>query len=770
MQGVSRARQRGAQKIMMKKAAATAVYAALGALVSRGAVLGNLAPFGVSFAAAAPSRYLLPSLLGTAFGYVLLLPTDSFRYLAAVAAVGAARWLLSEFERIRKSRLFAPLTAFAAVFATGLALLFGGLGGADSFTVCLLEALLAGAMAYFMTGTVRLYDERRSLAACSMTESAGAVLTACVFLLSLNSVGFEGVSLGRSVAVTAVLLCACYGGVGGGSVSGIATGAVFSLADLNNGYLCGGYAFGGLMAGLFSPLGKLGCAFAFTLSHALMSLAFGRQNVLAATLIESIVGSAVFLLLPKETGNMISPLFSGDKSASLGETLRKNIVMRLGFASKAIGEVKRDVKEVSEKLEELYAPTFGWVCQNVAADVCSGCGMRMYCYEHEGGVTRDDFFRLEEPLRRQTVITDRDVEQCFVKACCKKGEIADSMNLHYRNLLSSREAARRVADIRSAVAGQFAGVSDILDDLSREFRSTMRCDEECARRVLAALDNAGIPAEECICLYNGSGRVNVELEFADTGERLPKGMIMREVGKCCGKRFDLPNVSRAGNKIRAALCEMPVYDVEIGSDQHIANCGKLCGDCIDYFNDGFGTTYALVCDGMGTGGRAAVDGNMAVSVMGRLLRSGLTADSALQIVNTALMIKSEDESLSTIDVTGVDLYSGKIRLKKAGAPPTFVKKGSRVTQREMPSLPAGILNGISFKSDTIQLNAGDMVVMVSDGVVTGDEKWLEKLIRSWNEGSTQELARAVVEESIRRREGSRDDDITAVAIRLTKAQ
>ena len=62
-----------------------------------------------------------------------------------------------------------------------------------------------------------------------------------------------------------------------------------------------------------------------------------------------------------------------------------------------------------------------------------------------------------------------------------------------------------------------------------------------------------------------------------------------------------------------------------------------------------------------------------------------------------------------------------------------------------------------------------MVVMVSDGVVTGDEKWLEKLIRSWNEGSTQELARAVVEESIRRREGSRDDDITAVAIRLTKA-
>ena len=116
------------------------------------------------------------------------------------------------------------------------------------------------------------------------------------------------------------------------------------------------------------------------------------------------------------------------------------------------------------------------------------------------------------------------------------------------------------------------------------------------------------------------------------------------------------------------MCEMPVFDVEIGSDQHTADNGKLCGDCINYFNDGFGKTYALVCDGMGTGGRAAVDGNMAASVMTRLLRAGLSADSCLQIVNSALMVKSEDESLSTVDVTSVDLYTGKTTLKKQAHP------------------------------------------------------------------------------------------------------
>ena len=78
--------------------------------------------------------------------------------------------------------------------------------------------------------------------------------------------------------------------------------------------------------------------------------------------------------------------------------------------------------------------------------------------------------------------------------------------------------------------------------------------------------------------------------------------------------------------------------------------------------------------GMGTGGRAAVDGNMAASVMTRLLRAGLSADSCLQIVNSALMVKSEDESLSTVDVTSVDLYTGKTTFKKAGAPVTFCKE------------------------------------------------------------------------------------------------
>ena len=744
------------------------IYLLCGILVSRGTLLGTLAPFGASYAAAVPKKYLFSSLVGTAFGYILLKPTDSFRYIAVIVAIGALRWLMGDIEKVSRSRLFAPLIAFLPTLATGIALLFASTSTLSSFADCFIEAVLSGAAAYFISVTVELAEEKRGISAYTRQETASLVMTGCVLILAFGSLTFENISLGRIIAVTAVLLCARYGGVNGGAVCGIATGAVFSIASRAQGFVCGGFAFGGLMAGMFAPVGKLGCAIAFLISNGIMSLAFGEDTQLAAVLIESLVGSVVFMILPKEVGNVISPVFSNEKNSSLGETLRKNIVMRLDFASKAIYNVRNDVNSVSDKLKDLYSPSFSVVCKNVEKEVCNNCGLKTYCYEHRQGVTRDDFFRLEELLEAQGRISESDVEDAFVKNCCKKGEIARSMNLNYREYLSALEAQRRVSDVRGVVAGQFSGVSDILSDLSNEFKNTMRCDTDSSERIISALSALGAIPVECVCLVSDGGRMSVELELSSKGDsKLSKGTIMREVSKCCGRRFDLPTVTCEGDRIRAALCEMPVYDVEIGSDQHIANNGKLCGDCLDYFNDGFGKTYALVCDGMGTGGRAAVDGNMAVSVMGRLLRSGLSADSSLQIVNSALMVKSEDESLSTLDLTGVDLYTGKVTLKKAGAPATFVRKNGRVMVREMPSLPVGILNGVKFSSDTVNLSSGDMVVMVSDGVITGDEKWLEKLIRSWNEGSTQELARAVVDEAIKRRGNSPDDDITALAIRIT---
>ncbi len=327
----------------LKNGAISLVYFACGVLVSRGAVLGTLAPFGASYAAAVPKERLIPALIGSAMGYVILNPTDSFRYIAVMIAIGGVRWLVSDLKAIRQSRLFPPLAAFIPIFATGVALLFGSTSTMSQFASCIIEATLAGAAAYFFSVSVRLAGDKRSLAAFTGQETACLVMTGCVLMLALGGLAIERVSFGRILAVIAVLLCARFGGVQGGSVSGIATGAVFSLANFEQGFICGGYAFGGLMAGLFAGVGKIACALAFMLANSMMSLAFGTGEIPAAVFIESLIGSVIFLFIPKDAGNFISPVFVREPSAALGDTVKNNVILRLSAASRAIVNIKGDV-------------------------------------------------------------------------------------------------------------------------------------------------------------------------------------------------------------------------------------------------------------------------------------------------------------------------------------------------------------------------------------------------------------------------------------------
>ena len=124
-------------------------FGAAGFLVSRGAVFGQYAPFGVALAAAAPFSNLGAALAGTLLGY--LIPSSVHgvvRYIAALIACAAIRWTLNDLKRIRSHALFAPLVALCPLLLTGLAM--GTVDGfsSDFIVMNLTEALLAAGAAY----------------------------------------------------------------------------------------------------------------------------------------------------------------------------------------------------------------------------------------------------------------------------------------------------------------------------------------------------------------------------------------------------------------------------------------------------------------------------------------------------------------------------------------------------------------------------------------------------------------------------------------------
>lgn len=747
-----------------------AVYFLLGVIISRGAVLGELSPFGAAFSASVQRRFTGTAVAGCVLGYILLSPSDAFRYIAVVLAIGALRWLFSDLGKITKSALFAPAVTFATMISTGIALLYVSTSRMTEFGICLVEALISSAAAYFISRSSQLMSSSRGLTSFNQQEIACLTVSVCILMLSFASLNIFGVSVGRLLSVVVVLLCAKYGGVAGGSISGIATGVVFSLGSVDMTFLSGGYAFGGLVAGVFSVMGKLPVGAAFTICNTVLSFASPERELVFTLFIECMLATGLFMLIPGDFGNTIRAAFTSAPDRNQSDAMRRNITARLDYAAHALDGVNECITAVSEKLgRRCGSDTDMQIYENAVSNTCCACGLKVYCWDKQKELTKDDFSRLTEVLRTEGFVSEKDVSEKFMKKCCKERELAANINLSYREYLSSLAAQRRITQVRSVVASQFSGLSDMLWDLADEFEDCENYDVDSADKITELLRQEGVVVIECSCRIDKHRGMAVELELAlGRKEDIDRNMVQGIVSNCCGRRFERASISTSGDRMRLTMCEISDYDAEIGTSQHISENGNLCGDCLTYFMNGTGSMVVVISDGMGSGGAAAVDSNMAVAILKKLLKAGLTYDCALSVVNSSLMIKSEEESMATLDVADINLFSGKVSFYKAGAPVTYVRKCGRVHRREFPSLPVGILNEVKFAKDTVSLHEGDVMLMVSDGAITGDDKWLEELVRTWNEASCQDFASLVVNEAMKRRQNTHDDDITAIAVRLTE--
>ncbi len=748
---------------------------AAGLVFSRGIVFSKCAPFGVAAIAAVQQKNMWAAVLGAVFGY--LLPGAAWipaRYIAASLAAAAIRWTLSDLMKLRNHPVFAPVVSLLPILATGLAVV--GVNGSSANTVVLTvaESILGGGSAYFMARAATLVERRlrgketggreRML---SSQDSACVVLTLGIALMALSGAQPGSFSVGHVLAILGILFAAAYGGAAGGSIAGIASGVFFSLATSGLSYLSAGYAMGGLTAGLFASGGRLACAAAFILSNGIASLQMGNSSLALTGLYEVTAATVLFLILPERTGQAAVRLLRREEDPMRSESLRRSMVMRLDHAAKALGDVSRSVTEVSEKLSFTGAPDIEGVYRKASAEACRNCGMKIFCREKDGPGDSESLSPLTDILRKNGFVTKEDFPESFSAKCVRLDEMAAAVNRHYGEFALRETAERRADQIRELVAEQFITVGSILESMAGELELYERMDTAAAGCVRDVLQDAGLLPSEVSCRVDRFGRMTVEAEIT-RGDRMRfhKGELVKRISRACGRSFTVPAVHPAGDTFRMVLTERPLYRAKIGVAQHVCGSGRLCGDSWEAFQDGGGRQLLIVSDGMGTGGRAAVDGTMASGILSKLMQAGVGVDASLKIVNAALMAKSGDESLATLDLCSVDLFTGEAEFCKAGAPISFIRKGEKAHTLEAPSLPAGILREVRFSRLNETLEDGDLAVLVSDGAVAGGSEWLLKELEAWRGDSPQKLAEELTEKAVKNRQDGRDDDITIAVLLL----
>ncbi len=210
------------------------------------------------------------------------------------------------------------------------------------------------------------------------------------------------------------------------------------------------------------------------------------------------------------------------------------------------------------------------------------------------------------------------------------------------------------------------------------------------------------------------------------------------------------------------------FHCRVGTSLRAKDGERVCGDQLAVFTAGK-MLYMLLSDGMGSGEEAHAESAMTVRLLRKFLKAGIEAKSALKTLNTALTLRCDENcGFTTIDLLALDRSSGEATLYKYGAAPSYVKRGENVQRMTAGSLPAGLQESRAEPEfSRFQLQEGNVFVMVSDGVIGGDEEnWLPQLLKNWSETDPQVLSQQILAES--RRHGGLKDDCAALVIRLEK--
>jgi sigma-B regulation protein RsbU (phosphoserine phosphatase) len=210
---------------------------------------------------------------------------------------------------------------------------------------------------------------------------------------------------------------------------------------------------------------------------------------------------------------------------------------------------------------------------------------------------------------------------------------------------------------------------------------------------------------------------------------------------------------------------------------------QIGGDLYDFLAPEPSTLVLAIGDATGHGVPAALYGAFAGElVRSRTFRRRYTSERSspagvLASMNTILHERQLGEYFCTLCYAVFDFKRRQLTLANSGLPYPIRRSAGVSALIELPGVPLGALPDIQYEERTFDLLAGDLYVFCTDGISEavdladeqfGSARLIEAIDRLHAE-PTQKIVDGIFEAVVAfRGEGAQADDMTAVALRITK--
>ncbi|HEY3314834.1 MAG TPA: SpoIIE family protein phosphatase [Bacillota bacterium] len=777
-------------------------FGGLGFLLGRASVAGLLDPFGVAFVAAvtvvrprsalfAATCAFLGSLAGQTWARALEVAIILFLLGPALTAVRAGAAQLRRRGVVTALSVFG-LSLFVREAVTvitspdSFALLTAGF---DAVLSAVLAVIFTPAVDFLQAGRPETIDRDQLVFVGIMTAAAAAGLSG----IKLGPYAVDGM-----VAAYLVMALASRGGLGLGAAAGVLVGLVGGLRTGLAASSIGLEGLAGLLAGMFSGLGKVGVIAGYLLARAVLGAGLGLVEDLPLLLIPAAAGAILFAMTPSATlTRLLGPVEESDggpgrrlDSASPIEALSFGATdedadgppiesQYAGPNAETVGRLVGLFNDLAGAIQEVAAagpsredplPAY---FESVSTQVCERCSLYGPCWKDN---LRDTYRRLMDLWNKAEAAGGLTIED-YPKGgrrCSKVGEVVLAADFCHRAERLRRSTRERLRYSRLAMADQCKGVASILAEAAAKDGRNGQVERRLAQSVRRALARAPGPSQE-VEVRVGGGRpvVSIRSRPCETGD-LCRGTLAPLISEAVGTEV-VPLWPDCADQARRPSCTQVFRShLPLGCAVAVASRSKdgqaVSGDSYLAKELDDGHMVLALSDGMGAGAGAARESRTAVALLERLLESGFGVDAAVRTINSVLLLRTPEDTFATIDLAVIDLATGDCDFTKIGACPSYLRRGERVAAIRASSVPAGILGEIDVEPEHWRLRPGDTLIMATDGAlvkgdkVTGREADLVRRFKAVGDGPPQGVAASLMESV--GETGALCDDLTILCARI----
>ncbi|MEF9951527.1 MAG: stage II sporulation protein E [Clostridium sp.] len=657
----------------------------------------------------------------------------------------------------------------------------------------------------FVSGSIVLYDVLISVFECGVIVAFGFIFSygaqvsffkktrneitneefICLSLMIAIAVAgtydieYMGASLKNIIGFSLAIICGFQGGAALGAAMGITLGLVSGMADTTMPLTIGIFGFCGLISGVFRDFGKIFTAVTFVLSAAILSFYTASFAGMQPVLLDSIIGAVLFLIIPKSKiakfAVFNSQVIVEEKREVRGEVYSERVNTLI---SNRLTRMTTAIDGLSTVLEKSYTnDLYGKaditsMVEQLADKVCFSCEKRNACWDNELYYTSNAFVDLLAGAEKKGKLEIIDIPGDLQKKCLKPHELTRQTNNVFEVFRINSRWRSKIANSRLVLAEQLRGVSTSVNVMVNEALSTIEVKSIKGDEIKEALADSNMVFSDVFAMKNQRNIYEVTIYIdSNLGSNITVCDYINVVSdvlgvKMCTSNFTGTSVDNSILQIR--LTQEENYAIKTAVAK--ASNDKVSGDSYTFGELDQGRYLVGLSDGMGCGSYASNESKTTIELLEKFMEAGFDRTAAIKAINSVLILGDAEERFATIDMAVVDLYNGVGEFVKIGCAPTYIKTRYGVDTIESTSMPVGILDDVDFESHIVNVDNGDMIVMVSDGIcdASTDTNWVKRALNEYDSGNPKDVADYLLKVAKNHLGDQEADDMTVIVSKVWK--